>query len=200
MGPMSSSILWNIQPLGRPLLSLAIAGAVYVPLLRRPWCMACAVTFVVGMCAKFLVELFSIVLTPVTLRPGGALCYQRLISDTRNLLALAVWLPCALPSVIILCGEVVWIVRLRFSRPGHVVVLRQNICHHGFMVMPELVVNAILTLDRLCGRGRVRIKIDFGESTMEGGMNAYHSPSRGPNVWRYFFEDCMSATESQQGN
>jgi hypothetical protein len=197
-GMLRSWLLWNLQPLGRPLLSLIVAAVVYGLLIPR-W----IITFAVGAYAalKFLSELSSLLLElPPHLWPQPSVWLGRMISDAHGVLILVMWLPCSLPSLAILCWEILSLVRLRICRPaGRVVVLQQNICFHGFMVMPELVVNAVLTLDRLCGRGNVRLKVDFGERTMEGGMHPYYSASRGPNVWRYYFEDRLTATDEREG-
>ncbi len=179
------ALLWQLQPLGRPLVSAALAAVVYGVVLPR--------SFTLGACAAYAAcKLLALLARPLPPADGWL---RRLGSEAWQCLVLAAWVPSALPSLIVLLFEVGALIRLRWSRPGRVVVVRQNICYHGFMVMPEIVVNTILTLDRLCGRGHVRIRVDFGEHTMEGGMHPYYSAARGPNVWRYFFEDNLSATD-----
>ena len=185
----SQWLLWNLQPLGRPLLSLCAAAVFYGHLLPLS-----VIKYTAGAYAglKLLSELSALLSSSSP--PTPSVWIRRVASDAQGILILIVWLPCALPSLLILGWEVLSLVRLRFGRSGRVVVLRQNICFHGFMVMPELVVNAVLTLDRLCGHGKVRLRVDFGERTMEGGMHPYFSAARGPNVWRYFFDDRLAAT------
>ena len=121
------AIIWNVQPLGRPLLSLAVAVTVYGP----SWNFKCAAAAYAGL--KLLSELSCIIFEPV--RPRLSTWMARLLSDAHGALILAVWLPCAVPSLLVLCWEVLSLVRLRFCSPGRVVLLRQNICFHGFMVI-----------------------------------------------------------------
>ena len=117
---------------------------------------------------------------------------RRIKSGCYHVLVLVAWAPCAILPLLALLVELASLLRLR---AGSVVRVRQNVCMHGFMVMPELVVNTVLALDALCGRGRVLLKIDFGETTMDGGKHPYFSAAQNRNVWRDMFDDSLAATD-----
>jgi hypothetical protein len=114
-----------------------------------------------------------------------------IIFDTITTTVVLAWLPTHVILLTTVAAKALSLVLLRIThKPGEAVVLmRQNTCMHGFMVMPELLVNTVLTLDWFCGKGHVRLAVDVGEKTMDGGMHAYYAKKYGDNMWRMFFDD-----------
>lgn len=93
---------------------------------------------------------------------------KALRADIFEALVFAAWAPFAPVALVLALAEAVSLLRLRLVGGDVVVRVQQNICMHGFMVMPEIVVNSILTLDALCGP-RVRVRVEMGAKTMDGG-------------------------------
>ena len=109
----SQWLLWNLQPLGRPLLSLCAAAVFYGHLLPLS-----VIKYTAGAYAglKLLSELSALLSSSSP--PTPSVWIRRVASDAQGILILIVWLPCALPSLLILGWEVLSLVRLRFGRSG----------------------------------------------------------------------------------
>ena len=87
MSALRSALLWQLQPLGRPVLSTGVACVVYglvVPYWLTGAAALCYVAFKLLQVAQ------------------GTIGVRLALADLHGALVLAYWLPCALPSLLVL--------------------------------------------------------------------------------------------------